>query len=97
MRKPYLIALGITLGITVGAELYFGTIFNESVRHILDVPALLFVAPGLLINHLLRLGLPFDGPNHSSIIWISGFVYATITAGAIAVVRAVRNRLQLLR
>jgi hypothetical protein len=91
--KKYMITAGVVLGLTVLSELYFGTVFNESVRNIFDVPAMLFVAPGLLLNHFLNLGLPFDGPNHSSVIWISGAVYAGLALGAVAVVQKLRMKL----
>jgi len=87
MAKRYYITAGIVLGLTLLAELYFGTVFNESVRHPFDIPALLFVAPGLLLNYFLNLGLSFDGPSHSAVIWLSGLVYATVSAGVVATVR----------
>jgi len=91
MTKRYPIAAGIVLGLTLLAELYFGTVFNESVRHAFDIPALLFVAPGLLLNHFLNLGLSFDGPSHSAVIWLSGLVYATVSIGVVATVQKVRK------
>lgn len=89
MNRGCWIAAGVVLVLTVLAEVYFGTVFNESVRHSLDIPAMLFVAPGLLVNRVLHLGLPFDGPNHSAVIWMSGAVYAMIAIGVVVVVRAV--------
>ncbi len=84
--------VGIVLCLTLFAELYFGMVFNESVRHGLDIPAMVFVAPGLLLNHFMGLGLSFDGPNHSAIIWLSGLLYATVSIGVVAIVRRWRKR-----
>jgi hypothetical protein len=92
MAKRYYIAVGIVLGLTLLTELYFGTVFNESVRHPFDIPALLFVAPGLLLNHFLNLDLSFDGPNHSAVILLSGLVYATVSVGIVATVQKVWKR-----
>lgn len=90
--KKYGIIAGLVLGLTILAEFYFSTVFNESVRHVFDLPAMLFVAPGLLLNHLLKLGLPFDGPNHSAVIWISGAAYMILSVGVVALVQALRKR-----
>ena len=92
MAKRCYIAVGIVLGLTLLAELYFEHVFNESVRHLFDIPALLFVAPGLLLNHFLNLDLSFDGPNHSAVIWLSALVYATVSVGVIAIARNVWKR-----
>jgi hypothetical protein len=92
MAKSCYIVAGVVLCLTVLAEVYFGTVFNESVRHALDIPAMLFVAPGLLLNHLMDLGLSFDGPNHSAVIWLSGVVYGALSIGVVAVVQKVRTR-----
>jgi len=92
MAKSCYILAGVVLCLTLLAELYFGTVFNESVRHALDIPAMLFVAPGLLLNHLMDLGLSFDGPNHSAVIWLSGLVYAALSIAVVAVVQKVRIR-----
>ncbi len=92
MAKRYYIAAGIVLGLTLLAELYFGTVFNESVRHLFDIPAMLFVAPGLLLNHFLNLDLSFDGSSHSAVIWLSGLVYATVSVGVVVTVQRVWKR-----
>lgn len=92
MAKHYIMTAGVVFGVTILAELYFGTIFNESVRHIFDVPAMLFVAPVLLLNHLLKLGLPFDGPNYSTVVWLSGTIYGGLAMGAVAMVQALRTK-----
>jgi hypothetical protein len=91
MAKSYCICAAVVLCVTLLADLYFGKVFNESVRHALDIPAMLFVAPGLLLNYLLRFGLPFDGPNHSAVIWISGVVYAAVCIGVVAIARKARK------
>ena len=52
---------------------------------------MLFVAPGLLLNYLLKLGLPFDGPNHSAVIWISGAAYMILAVGAVTLAQALRK------
>jgi hypothetical protein len=90
--KIYAIVAGVVLVLIVLAEVYFGTVFNESVRHPLDLPAMLFVAPGLLLNKFLHLDLPFDGHSHSAVIWISGGVYAALAAAISALVRTMRKR-----
>ena len=92
MGKSYYVAVGIVLCLTLFVELYFGTVFNESVRHVLDIPVMLFVAPGLLLNHFMGLGLSFDGPNHSAVIWLSGLLYATVSIGVVGIVRRVQKR-----
>ncbi len=92
VMKKYGITAGIVLGLTILAEFYFGTLFNESVRHVFDLPAMLFVAPVLLLNHVLKLGLPFDGSNHSAVIWISGAAYMVLTVGVVAFVQTLRKR-----
>jgi hypothetical protein len=90
--KRYAIVPGVVLVLIVLAEVYFGTVFNESVRHPLDLPAMLFVAPGLLLNKFLQLNLSFDGHSHSAVIWISGGVYAALAAAISALVRTMRKR-----
>lgn len=90
--KKYGIIAGVALGLTVLAELYFGTVFNESIRHVFDIPAMIFVAPGLLLNHCLRLGLPLDGPDHSAVIWISGATYTVLFIGFEALAQIIRKR-----
>lgn len=92
VMKKYGITAGIVLGLTILAEFYFGTVFNESVRHVFDLPAMLFVAPVLLLNHVLKLGLPFDGSNHSAVIWISGATYMVLTVAVIAFVQTLCKR-----
>ncbi len=94
MIRRCCIAAGVVLGLTLLVEIYFATVFNESVRHGLDLPAMLFITPGLLMNHFLQLRLPFDGPHHSAVIWISGAVYIMLVIGVMVVVRAVRNPAQ---
>ena len=89
MAKRYYIAAGIVLGLTLLAQLYFGTVYNESISHTLNILALLFVAPGLLLNHFLNLGLY---PDHSAVIWLSGLVYATVSVGVVAAVQKVWKR-----
>lgn len=90
MAKSYFIAVGTVLCVTALVQIYFGTVFNESVRHAFDVPAMLFVAPVLLLNYSLNLGLPFDGPDHTAVIWLSGLIYAALSIGLIALMRRVR-------
>lgn len=92
MKKPYFIGIGVNLGVAVPAELYFGTVFNESVRHPFDLLALVYAAPALVLNHILRLGLPFDGPNHSVVLWLSVLMYAAITCLVVLAVRSFERR-----
>jgi len=91
MVKRYYIAAGVVLGLTLLTELYFGMVFNESVRHVMDIPAMLFVAPGLLLNNFIDLGFHFDGPNHSAVIWLSGLVYVAISIGVVAILQKTRK------
>ena len=51
MRNRYVIDMDVMLSEALLAKVYFATVFNESVRHVLDVPAMLFVAPCLLLDH----------------------------------------------
>lgn len=92
MIKKYGIIASVVLGLTILAELYFGTVFNESIRHVFDIPAMIFVAPGLLLNHCLRLGLPLDGPDHSAVVWISGAAYTVLSIGLEAFAQIIRKR-----
>ena len=88
-------AAGLLTNLVVGgvAEIYFSTIYNESLRHLFDLPALLYVAPGLILNHFGKLGLSFDGPNHSGVIWLSTFLYSVLTCVVIwAIMRKRENR-----
>jgi hypothetical protein len=89
--KKYIISLIINLAAAGSMELYFGTVFNESVRHVFDLPAMLYVVPGLLLNRFFHLGLTFDGPNHSGVIWLSALVYIAITIVLIVIVGRVIN------
>ena len=89
--KKYIIGLIVNLVAAGSTELYFGTVFNESVRHAFDLPAMLYVAPGLLLNHFFHLKLPFDDPDHSAVIWLSTLVYVVITAGVILTVQPVKK------
>lgn len=73
----YMLTAASILVLTLLVHLYFATVFNESVQHPLDLLAMLFVVPVLLLSHALHLHLPFDGPGHARVIWLAGVLYAT--------------------
>ncbi len=75
---PYGIAAGLIIAIGFLVQWYFDHVFNESVRNTMDLPAMLFVSPGLLFNKFLDLQLPFDGPSHTAIIWLSVILNAFV-------------------
>ncbi len=92
MKKYHLITIIIisNLGAVILALIYFGTVFNESVRNPFDLVAMLYAAPGLILNSVFRLGLPFDGPQHSIVLCLSALVYTTLTG--LIVFRVIRSK-----
>lgn len=91
MKKRYRNTAITVLGITLVVQFYFATLFNESVRNPFDLLAMLFVAPGLLLNFFLNLGMPFDGVSHSIAIWISGLIYTAVILRRMAYVEKITN------
>jgi hypothetical protein len=91
VKQPYRNTAITMLCLTLLVQFYFATLFNESVRNPFDLLAMLFIAPGFLINFFLNLRLPFDGANHGIIIWISGFIYTAIILGRMAIVQKGKN------
>jgi hypothetical protein len=81
----------VILCLIILSELYFQTIFNESVRNPLDNLFIIFVAPGLLLDCYLNLKLSFDNSHHSMIILISGLIYAVVGFVIAAIMQKMRR------
>lgn len=89
---PYSIAAGLIIAIGVLVQWHFDYRFNESVRHAMDIPAMLFVSPGLMLNYVLDLKLPFDDPSHTSIIWLSVILNTLVIIAMVFCIRFGLNR-----
>jgi ABC-type Fe3+-siderophore transport system permease subunit len=80
MKKYHLkTVIVLNLVAVILAQIYFGTVFNESVRNPLDLMFMLYASAGLVLNRVFQLGLPFDGPSHSTVLCLSALVYTSLT------------------
>ena len=52
-KHPLKTVIVLNLVALILAQLYFGTVFNESVRHPLDLLAMLYASAGLVLNHIV--------------------------------------------
>lgn len=85
MKAYYAVSAPI---VALGAVIqwYLASIFNESVRHGFDVVVLVFVAPGLLVDYGLRLGLGFDS---TGMVWLSACLDVAVAVTIVFIIKTV--------